>query len=135
MNIKIRFILVFVFTSVALSTQAQNELFGKWKGTCPIERMSEASIEHCLFCHISSSKGGGMMISDFELTINHANMTVNMMDELTIINYQWDESIHGISFDFKNLHFDFKVLGLLQDDVLILKTTDGAVILLERVKG
>lgn len=136
MNTMNRLIKIFFFTLATIMVQicyAQNEQFGTWKVSCPLEKMDIASISHCTICPMRQSKREGMTISTFEMTISHDGIQFNMNDSIITTKYTWDETVNGIEFDLNGKHFKFKVLSTVDKTHAIWLTDGRAVIQLERI--
>lgn len=115
-----------------LNSFGQSELFGKWNASCPLERTEGASVKFCGLCPAEKRDNSSVTIHDFEMTIGKEDIIFEMGDVTTTEKCTWDKDLHVIGFQYLQKMYSFSVLATEEDDLHILKNSDGLILLLTK---
>ena len=125
---KIFVLMIFVFQI----SFGQKELFGTWKVNCPMEKVDVASVKYCGLCPTSQKDKSSITVNEFEMEIDQIEIKLIMNNVKTAVQYKWNEDIYTIEFNFKEIKYKFKVLWTNEDNMRILKTDDGQLMVLRK---
>ncbi len=129
MNFKI--LLFALMCTFAISTNAQTQLYGKWDAHCAMEQVNNQRVSFCELCP-KTSNDTTVTINSFSVEFDSTHVTFGDSDDK--IPYMKKPSGNYITFVKDKRPYGFDVMVTTSNDLIVLKSKAGIVVVLERKK-
>jgi|JI10StandDraft_1071094.scaffolds.fasta_scaffold635495_2 hypothetical protein len=126
-------IAVILFLGLVPMSFGQAQLFGKWTANCPTERLDIATVQFCELCPMKIIDKTSLKILDFELNFDQKMVNLNIDNKVVSVPYKWNEATESIQLTYNNIFYSFKILTTNNPKLIILKNTDGNLMILNKV--
>jgi hypothetical protein len=124
---------VILFLGLVPMSFAQSQLLGKWTANCPTERLDIATVQFCELCPMKIIDKTSLKILDFELNFDQKMVNLNIDNKVVSVPYKWNEATESIQLTYNNIFYSFKILTTNNPKLIILKNTDGNLMILNKV--
>lgn len=119
--------LLILFSKISI---AQSNLYGTWKVSCTTKQTSTSTAQFCALCPIKQTDASSLEVTDFEMTINEAEITLTIDSVATPVKYKWNKKSQTILFEYKTNSYEFTLLPSKADNQKVLKEKSGTLITL-----
>lgn len=115
--------------------EAQSELFGSWKATCPYQLSDKnAKATACSLCTAGTDpKMGTFWWDEMNVEIDKDLIKISDDKETEVCEYTWDEENKLLEFTYKKVIYKFKTTPENGRKFFTLKTETGSIVKLEKV--
>jgi hypothetical protein len=118
--------------SMGQFANGQSNLTGSWVANCVPERLNSSSIQFCELCPVSTISEASFDLKEFKLKFDKNNIQLTIENKVTDIPFQWNSQTEAIEFNYNSKSYKFKVLQTHDLNLIILKNSDGNLIILTK---